>query len=396
VIALAGKIKALTVGSSQTVADELLEVAKGIFANNMEITALSIDKLHYDVADLYLALPTRVDQAARIVPREKIVNFELYPNAKFYVNIAKLPVNAEVVIFNNNTAQANMIKNYCLEQGIDQINFKLLPFAELSREEVIEELKKAKYIAGAGTIVGNNGELMNYREYLRPDVVIIPAHRIPTFESVKEIMEYITLYHYRQISQQVSQVCNELDQELKNIVATTQQVSASIEMTSGTLVDISEKMHNDAKSIDKTVASSGTLEEATKKIASFVDTIKHIAGQTNLLALNAAIEAARAGEQGRGFAVVAQEVRKLAEETRESVDIIRTLMEEIEEVVGEIAPSLNSISEELLANNENVKSISNSSLKEKEAMNSISASLEHISQISSGLVKSVESLTVRF
>ena len=78
-------------------------------------------------------------------------------------------------------------------------------------------------------------------------------------------MEYITLYHYRQISQQVSQVCNELDQELKNIVATTQQVSASIEMTSGTLVDISEKMHNDAKSIDKTVASSGTLEEATKK-----------------------------------------------------------------------------------------------------------------------------------
>jgi len=172
---LAGKIKALTVGSSQTVADELLEVAKGIFANNMEITALSIDKLHYDVADLYLALPTRVDQAARIVPREKIVSFELYPNAKFYVNIAKLPVNAEVVIFNNNTAQANMIKNYCLEQGIDHINFKLLPFAELSREEVIEELKKAKYIAGAGTIVGNNGELMNYREYLRPDVVIIPA-----------------------------------------------------------------------------------------------------------------------------------------------------------------------------------------------------------------------------
>ena len=65
-------------------------------------------------------------------------------------------------------------------------------------------------------------------------------------------------------------------------------------------------------------------------IGEMVDVISRISDQTNLLALNAAIEAARAGEQGRGFAVVAEEVKNLAEDSREAAERIAKMINEVQ------------------------------------------------------------------
>lgn len=82
------------------------------------------------------------------------------------------------------------------------------------------------------------------------------------------------------------------------------------------------------------------LVDLATKIDQIVDSVQNIAAQTNLLALNASIEAARAGEHGRGFAVVAEEIRNLADDTKQNLEGMRAFVGQIKAAAAKSNVSL--------------------------------------------------------
>ena len=93
-----------------------------------------------------------------------------------------------------------------------------------------------------------------------------------------------------------------------------------------TVIEVAGELKNVYTMANTMRDSSNELSASSDEIAEMASVISSVADQTNLLALNAAIEAARAGEHGRGFAVVADEVKNLAENTKNTAKKITDIV----------------------------------------------------------------------
>ncbi len=114
-----------------------------------------------------------------------------------------------------------------------------------------------------------------------------------------------------------------------------------------------KKVEDDINEINNVKEIMYEVNGEMVKINELVNVIKGVADQTNLLSLNASIEAARAGEQGKGFSVVANEIKILAENTKEQVAIIKTIVDGLNSKIGnatsEIDRVVNTFSDSKLA-----------------------------------------------
>lgn len=125
----------------------------------------------------------------------------------------------------------------------------------------------------------------------------------------------------RKTAADLREMSNNLSRNLEEVSSVIEELAASASNVSGNEQELNSNIRD--------------IFKLSEEINEVLDFIKQIADETKMLGLNAAIEAARAGDAGRGFGVVAEEIRKLSDESKNTVVRIKELTDSIKEKVHE-------------------------------------------------------------
>jgi len=208
-------------------------------------------------------------------------------------------------------ASGDLTANPAPEQRTDEVGVLGNAFARMA-ETLREQIRGL--VEGANVLGSAASEIVASTTQLAASASESAAAVSETTTTVEEV---------RQTAQMASQKARHVSDSAQKAAQISQSGRKSTEDAGAGMTRIRQQM-------DAIAASMGRLSEQSQTIGQIIATVEDLAAQSNLLAVNAAIEAAKAGEHGKGFGVVAQEVKSLAEQSRQATTQVRTILSDIQ------------------------------------------------------------------
>lgn len=173
--------------------------------------------------------------------------------------------------------------------------------------------------------------------------------------------------------EELKQTAHVAAEKAKDVLATAEETMGIVKSSERTLHLTIEEMNQIQEKMRFISESIVKLSEHSQAIGEIINTVNNLAEQSNLLAVNAAIEAAKAGDQGKSFGVVAQEIRTLAEQSKEATVQVRGILNDIQ----------NATSAAVLATEQGSKAVSkgvSQSTLMSESIHNLSLSISRVTQ----------------
>ncbi len=194
--------------------------------------------------------------------------------------------------------------------------------------------------------------------------------------------------------EEVRQTASIMNNNASSVAENARQGGQMANQSRERVKDISDAIKLISNRMDFIAQHTVQLSEKSLKIGEIISVVNDIADQSNILAVNASIEAAKAGEEGKGFAVLAEEIRNLAEQSKQATKEIKAILDDIQKATSATVMATEEGSKAVTKGEQQAETVSKVILDLASSVSNSSRSADTIASSAREQLKGIEQVTL--